>query len=88
VNEYEELANSIPPSGKGFLLHLGWGAGWHGMTIGRLLQDRQGFDFEGLRSKFDLGKRGVVEFPKTRKIIFKQNQPEYPIGWVKISLKE
>jgi len=88
VNEYEELANSIPPSGKGFLLHLGWGAGWHGMTIGKLLQENHSFDFDGLRNKFSLGKRGVVEFPKTRKIIFKQNQPEYPLGWVKISLKE
>jgi CRISPR-associated protein Csm5 len=88
ANAYEELADSIPPSGKGFLLHLGWGSGWHGMTIGKLLQDSQSFDFEGLRSKFRLGKRGVDEFPKTRKIIFEQDQPKYPIGWVKILLKE
>ncbi len=85
--EYERLANLIPPSKEGFLLHFGWGSGWHGMTIGRLLQEDPDFDFKDLRRTFSLGKRGIDEFPKTRKIVFERNQPKYPLGWVNISLK-
>ena len=39
-----------------FLLHLAWGSGWHGMTVGRLLQGEPDLDFFGLRKRFNLGK--------------------------------
>jgi len=76
-----------------FLLHLAWGSGWHGMTVGRLLQGEPDFDFFGLRKRFSLGKRRnqqflVSEFPKTRRIVFKHGKPKYPLGWLKIRFEE
>jgi CRISPR-associated protein Csm5 len=96
-----------------FLLHLAWGSGWHGMTVGRLLQDHR-FDFLSLRKKYQLGeirkckrcgrkikgnycpkcrwklspneiqKIYPKEFPKTRRLIFEDDEPIYPLGWVKL----
>ncbi len=76
-----------------FLLHLAWGSGWHGMTVGRLLQEDTGFDFFGLRKKFRLGKRRnqpffVRMYPKTRRIVFENGKPKYPLGWVKLEEKD
>ena len=76
-----------------FLLHLAWGSGWHGMTVGRLLQGEPDFDFFGLRKRFNLGKRRnqeffVSEFPKTRRIVFEDGKPKYPLGWLKIRFEE
>ncbi len=76
-----------------FLLHLAWGSGWHGMTVGRLLQGEPDFDFFGLRKRFSLGKRRnqqffVSEFPKTRRIVFKDGKPKYPLGWLKIRFEK
>ena len=76
-----------------FLLHLAWGSGWHGMTIGRLLQEEPDLDFFRLRKRFSLGKRRnqpffVSEFPKTRRIVFKDGKPKYPLGWLKIRFEE
>jgi len=76
-----------------FLLHLAWGSGWHGMTVGRLLQGEPDFDFFGLRKRFSLGKTRnqqffVSEFPKTRRIVFKDGKPKYPLGWLKIRFEE
>ena len=67
-----------------FLLHLSWGSGWHGMTVGRLLGSDLLMD---LRRKFGLGKAGAPEFPKTRRIVFEDGKPKYPPGWVKIKIK-
>jgi CRISPR-associated protein Csm5 len=67
-----------------FLLHLSWGSGWHGMTVGRLLESDL---LRDLRRKFGLGKAGVPEFPKTRRLVFEDGKPKYPLGWVKVSLK-
>jgi len=76
-----------------FLLHLAWGSGWHGMTVGRLLQGEPDFDFFGLRKRFSLGKRRnqrlfVSEFPKTRRIVFEDGKPKYPLGWLKIRFEK
>lgn len=59
-----------------FLLHLGWGSGWHGTTVGRMFPDM----IEDLRRKFGLGHKGVEEFPKTRKIAISGTK-QYPLGW-------
>jgi CRISPR-associated protein Csm5 len=77
--------------GDSFLLHLAWGSGWHGMTVGKLLQKETDFDFFGLRKKFSLGKRRnqpffVREFPKTRRLVFEEGKPKYPLGWVKLRI--
>lgn len=66
-----------------FLLHLAWGSGWHGMTVGRLLESNL---LRDLRRKFRLGKAGVTEFPKTRRLVFEERKPKYPLGWVKIKI--
>jgi len=63
-----------------FLLHLGWGSGWHGMTVGRMFPDM----IEDLRHKFGLGHRGVEEFPKTRKIAI-SGTAQYPLGWAYVT---
>lgn len=68
-----------------FLLRLAWGSGWHEMTVGRLLDP---YLLIGLRKKFGgLGKNRVPEFPKTRRFVFENGKPKYPLGWVKLELK-
>lgn len=106
------------------LLHLSWGSGWHGMTVGEL------FDVKMLRGNFDLGKnikrsfckkcnsqlvkegpddrfydycqncrrhlrkneqyqkivKMIWPFPKTRRIVFEDGKPAYPLGWVKLRI--
>lgn len=120
---YRGLAE--PKGSNSFLLHLAWGSGWHGMTVGKL------FDVKMLRESFDIGKnirrsfckrcntqlvkerqsdrffdycsscrrhlrredqyQKIVDtiwpFPKTRRIVFEDGTPKYPLGWVKVSLK-
>jgi len=68
---------------KSFLLHLAWGSGWHGMTVGRLLNPHLLSD---LRWKFRLGKPRVPEFPKTRRLVFENGKPTYPLGWIKLRI--
>ncbi len=108
---YKSLRERIEENS--FMLHLAWGSGWHGMTVGRLLQDHW-FDFLSLRKKYQLGEikkckrcgtkikgnycpkcrrrlspneiRKIYpeEFPKTRRIVFEEGKPKYPLGWVKL----
>jgi len=40
-----------------------------------------------LRRKFRLGKARVPEFPKTRRIVFEDEKPKYPLGWIKLKVK-
>lgn len=87
---YEELIIQMPKNEDSFLLHLGWGSGWRGMTGNYL----KGEMLQKFREKFRIGKsikdprtgrwQQFPVFPKTRKIVFKNNQPTYPLGWVKI----
>lgn len=60
-----------------FLLHLGWGTGWHGMTVASLFPDL----IEDMRAKFSMGRRGFQEFPKTRKLASKDGS-QLPLGWI------
>ena len=105
------------------MLHISWGSGWRGMTVGEL------FDVKMLRVNFDLGKnikkwfckrcnsqlvkeradnryydycprcrkhlrrneqyqkmKMIWPFPKTRRIVFEERKPKYPLGWVKIKI--
>ena len=79
---YEKVREGLGETS--FLLHLAWGSGWHGMTVGRLLNPHLLSD---LRWKFRLGKPRVPEFPKTRRIVFEDRQPKYPLGWIKLDVK-
>lgn len=121
VNAYDDLLDKIPSNNNAFLLHLGWGSGWHGMTITEILGNTI---LNDIRWKFNIGKKvkyhkkcnGIVKpdkynknkfycnkcrkgkltkkdigtklfypFPKTRKIVFKNGNPEYPLGWIKLT---
>ena len=78
---YEKVREGLGESS--FLLHLAWGSGWHGMTVGRLLKPHLLSD---LRWKFRLGKPRVPEFPKTRRLVFENGKPTYPLGWLKLRI--
>lgn len=65
---------------KLFLLHLGWGTGWSGMTVASLFPDI----IEEMRGKFSLGRKGVQEFPKTRKLA-SSNGSDQPLGWINLT---
>ncbi|MCD6474475.1 MAG: type III-A CRISPR-associated RAMP protein Csm5 [Thermoplasmata archaeon] len=83
IDLYEELYDEAD---KGILLRLAWGTGWHGMAIGRLLEEDA---LERLRKIYSLGRRRnmpyfVKPFPKTRKIVFEDDMARYPLGWIKL----
>ncbi len=52
ITFYEGLQKEIPADNSSFLLHLGWGSGWRGMTGNYLEKD----DVVKLRKRFGLGK--------------------------------
>ena len=78
-----------------FLLQIGWGTGYHANTVTSLFTDDQESHEElwmDLRKRFRLGEsrsqRGHYderEFPKTRRILYRGQNPIAPLGWVKIS---
>jgi len=81
IDFYENLYEE-----DGILLHISWGSGWHGMTIGRLIEEDI---LHRLRRIYKLGRRRnapeyVEPFPKTRKIVFEDGKPKYPLGWIKL----
>jgi len=80
--------NEFSKKEKECLLRLGWGSGWHGTTVGHLLQNDQEFNFKKFRGRYGLGKPGIREFPKTRRLVFEDGKPTYPLGWVKLKLGE
>lgn len=94
IDVYSKLEDELKKCSKNeFLLHFAWGVGWHSMTIGSCLQEYPNFDFFSLRKMYELGKRRnepyfLQEFPKTRKIVFENDKPKYPLGWVKIKWEE
>jgi len=79
---YKALQKEISQDDNSFLLHLGWGSGWRGMT-GNCINASFLRQF---RVKYRLGKSQYPIFPKTRKLIFESNQPKYPLGWIKLEV--
>lgn len=67
-----------------FILRISWGSGWKGMT-GDFLDNNR---LQTFRSKYNLGKNNFTIFPKTRRIVFVKNEPEYLTGWIKIKLND
>jgi len=80
VSFYTALQEEIPQGNDSFILHLGWGSGWRGMTGNYLSED----NLEAFKKRFGLGKLSFPVFPKTRKIAFEKEKPKYPLGWIKI----
>ncbi len=61
----------------GMVLRIGWGGGWHGMTVARLFPDL----LDAMRREFRLGRPNVPEFPKTRRLAALE-EDRLPMGWV------
>lgn len=66
-----------------FLLNIGWGGGWEPKTIGvhEFLEED---DFRNLRSRYSLGRQNSDIFPKTRRVVYVQGVPRFPLGWVSL----
>ncbi|MCU7496194.1 MAG: type III-A CRISPR-associated RAMP protein Csm5 [Ignavibacteria bacterium] len=84
--ELARIMETIPPenseqSKKEMVLRLGWGTGWKSMT-GNWIDEQS---LKIIRPDMQLGRAGMP-FPKTRKIIFEDNEPAQVPGWVKIRL--
>ena len=80
-----------------FMLQTGWGTGYHANTVTSLFTDgdEAAIDLMSLRRRFRLGgsrsQKGQYderEFPKTRRILYRGQNPIAPLGWVKISPAE
>ena len=78
-----------------FITQVGWGSGYNANTITQLFTDDKDAPEDlliDLRKRFRLGesrsRRGQYderEFPKTRRIFYRGQNPVSPFGWVKIS---
>lgn len=80
-----------------FLLQIGWGTGYHANTVTSLFTEVEEapVDPMDIRERFRLGesrsRRGHYDeraFPKTRRILYRGQNPIAPLGWVKISPAE
>lgn len=80
-----------------FILRLSWRSGWKSMTgdfIRELKKDEKEKWIEYFREKYcnqnkmKMGRPGFSIFPKTRKIVFEDEQPSYLTGWIKVKLYE
>lgn len=73
------------------LIQLGWGGGWDSKTFGSYLQKNEA-DFVEIVNRFSLKKKGKLKigerFPKSRRMMVKDDQPRLPLGWVKITIEE
>ena len=98
ANIYDKLIglNKTLPEGE-FLLQIGWGTGYRANTVASLYTEDEEppIDWMDLRERFKLGesrsRRGHYderEFPKTRRILYRGENPTVPLGWVKISPTE
>ena len=98
ANVYDRLIveNNKLPEGE-FLLQIGWGTGYRANTVASLYTEDEEppIDWMDLRERFRLGEsrsqRGYYderEFPKTRRISYRGQNPIAPLGWVKISPTE
>jgi len=85
---YINLFNTIPTTDNEFFLRVGYGIGWLSTTLGLLLKENAEL-LTKLRKTFYLGRRRnephfLPEYPKSRRIIFNNNDPIYPMGWMKL----
>ena len=98
ANIYDKLIslNRNLPEGA-FLLQIGWGTGYQAKTVSAVFTDDAELpvNWMDLRERFRLGesrsRRGHYderEFPKTRRILYRGQNPIAPFGWIKISPDE
>ncbi len=83
---------------EAFLLQIGWGTGYHANTVTSIIADdgEESSEDDGLwmdlRERFRLGQSRSQRdsyderaFPKTRRILYRGQNPVCPLGWVKVS---
>ena len=71
------------PSEEGtYLMRLSWGGGWR-FTTGDWLTEQQKAE---IRRVYGLGRKGVREFPKTRRLVVENGKPYLPLGWVQVKI--
>lgn len=82
---YDDLAVQAQgvAAGREALLQLAWGAGWLSKTVGMYLSDDE---LAMVRDQFRLGRAGVEEFPKSRRLVERGGRPGAPLGWVRLRL--
>ena len=86
VNFYDALVQRIEnlPDGA-FVLPIGWGTGYRAKTVTELLTGDDDDLMRDLRRHYRLGRRHHPKFPKTRRVLYDQQRPESPLGWVQIT---
>lgn len=92
ANFYESLSNQIRnlPDGA-FVLQIGWGTGYLAKTVADLLTGNDKDLIMRFRRHYRLGRSRSGgdyyddEFPKTRRILYDQQRPKSPLGWVQIT---
>jgi len=85
IKEIDNLLNKINNlSNDEFIMRLSWGSGWKGMT-GDYLDENW---LNVFRKKYGLGKKDFSIFPKTRRIVFEDDEPKYLTGWIKVKLND
>lgn len=82
---YDDLSTQAQNvvAGQEALLQLAWGAGWLSKTVGLYLSDEE---LALVREQFRLGRAGVAEFPKSRRLVERGGGPSAPLGWVRLRL--
>ena len=96
ANCYDGLLNALDDLTDGaFITQIGWGSGYNANTITQLFTDDEDAPehlLMDLRERFRLGESrsrrreyDEREFPKTRRIFYRGQNPVSPFGWVKIS---
>ena len=89
---YESLSNQIENLRDGaFVLQIGWGTGYLPKTVTGLLTGDDNDLMMNLRRHYRLGRSRSgrdyydEEFPKTRRVLYDQQRPKSPFGWVQIT---
>ena len=92
-DKFIALNNSLTDGA--FMLQIGWGIGYHSHTVTASFTkgDDAPVNLMKLRERFRLGRSrnrhgppyDKREFPKTRRILYRGQNPITPLGWVKIS---
>jgi len=87
LSEFYSKLESISQdlTGNQFLLQMGWGTGWQGMTLGSAIAEDE--EFAAVRARFRLGRQGAP-LPKTRRLVQRGRTPIMPLGWLKLEMME
>lgn len=85
LNEIKtELENIISKKERSVIMRISWGSGWKFMT-GDFIPASE---LINIKRNLRLGKREFDIFPKSRKIVFEDNQPVTLAGFIKIKFFE